>query len=446
MVYEEYYKPNLNEIKRLRSVKLKLVEEQISKIKETYSKETVYNGKEIRRTVFISLIQKWNNKIIERVFAVKKKKEIEYQEVKRAVVGNSYILSRNIYTNWYGTNTIVVWSKKEAANKSYYFYPGDFDKWSICDIKEYNITAVKTYSNEDIAKLDDKYKYCNYDNITYIIHYLSMYNKQPKLEMLSKIEFTNLLNNTNLVKKLDDKKFCKWLYKQSVELQDFEKRQLTGTDVIYAYNHNISPVKAHSTRQNKLALKGFTNIYPQFDVDKTINYLISKNVSVNLYKDLIDALVYLKLDLTDTKNIYPNDFQYWHDFYTKQVTIDKNKNTDLMIKNQCEKYSKLIQDFSNDLVLLFPHNTNDFIEEGNALHHCVGRMGYNNKMANGETLIIFVRKKENVNKPFVTMEYNQHTKKVLQLYAENDTTPEDYVKSEIYNIWLPKAEKMIFAK
>lgn len=442
MVYEEYYKANLTEIKRLAKVQLKLTENQKNKILETYAN----NIGQIKRTIFISLIQKWNNKIIERTFATRQKKNIEYQEVKRAIVGNSYILTKNIATSWYGMNTIVCWNKKEAEKKAYYFCAYDFDLWIIHNIKEFNINVYKTYENEDIVALDDKYKYCNYDNTAYIIHYLSMYNKQPKLEMLSKIGFTNLINNTNLVRKLDNKKFCKWLYKQSVELQDFEKSYLTGVDMIYAYNHNISPVQAQSTRQNKLALKGFINIYPDFDVDKTINYLVKNNVSVNTYKDLIDALAYLKLDLKDTKNIYPNNFLYWHDYYTEQVNIDKNKETDLMLEKQCKKYSKLLQDFSNDLILIFPHNTNDFIEEGKTLHHCVGRMGYNKKMASDKSLIIFVRKKEEMNKPYVTMEYDQHTKQILQLYAENDTTPNNDVKNEIYNLWLPKVQKMIFAK
>ena len=69
-------------------------------------------------------------------------------------------------------------------------------------------------------------------------------------------------------------------------------------------------------------------------------------------------------------------------------------------------------------------------------------MNYNKKMADDETLIIFVREKENVNVPYYTLEYNPHNKKILQFYGINDSLPIDDVKKEIYNNWLPKIKKI----
>lgn len=64
-------------------------------------------------------------------------------------------------------------------------------------------------------------------------------------------------------------------------------------------------------------------------------------------------------------------------------------------------------------------------------------MGYNKKMANGESLIIFIRKKEDPDTPFITMEYNPKSKKINQLYGDHDKQPNKEIQKIIYNQWLP---------
>ena len=49
------------------------------------------------------------------------------------------------------------------------------------------------------------------------------------------------------------------------------------------------------------------------------------------------------------------------------------------------------------------------------------------KMANQETLIFFVRKLEELDKPFVTIEYSLKTKQILQCYAYRNSKPEEKV-------------------
>ena len=56
----------------------------------------------------------------------------------------------------------------------------------------------------------------------------------------------------------------------------------------------------------------------------------------------------------------------------------------------------------------------ELVKEGSALDHCVGRNGYDKKMAKEETLIFFVRKLEELDKPFVTLEYSLKTKQILR--------------------------------
>ena len=62
-------------------------------------------------------------------------------------------------------------------------------------------------------------------------------------------------------------------------------------------------------------------------------------------------------------------------------------------------------------------------------------------MAREETLIFFVRKLEDLETPFVTIEYSLKTKQVLQCYAYKNSTPDDNVLEFVNNKWLPHAKQ-----
>ena len=62
------------------------------------------------------------------------------------------------------------------------------------------------------------------------------------------------------------------------------------------------------------------------------------------------------------------------------------------------------------LILVVPKNGDEIRAEGEALHHCVG--GYVERVAKGETNIFFVRKADEPDKSYFTMEWNHN--KIIQ--------------------------------
>ena len=212
-----------------------------------------------------------------------------------------------------------------------------------------------------------------------------MYRKCPEIEILSKLGYERLRYNTAVLKKLKDKKFVKFLWR---ERGNDNIKNVTGQIVLKAYKHNLSIYEAYmlDSIERSFRTYDFKKDYPMLDIEKTKKYLIRNKVSLSSYCDLLKALMYFKLDLTDTKNSYPKDFQYWHDYYINQMETDKNKYIDIKIKEQANKYKRIIKPINDEIKMLFPNCTQDFINEGEALNHCVGRMGYNKKMANGESL------------------------------------------------------------
>lgn len=430
MKLENYFKKNEAEIKALTKLKLKITKEQEQKIINLASKHR-----------YISFIQKWRGKIIERVFATRRRKDkVEYQEVKRFIEGNSLIALRNIDHAYYAMGYSVLW-KDNWRRKGYTeeFY----NHWWYNDCDSFMLDAYETFDIDDIIALDDSLKYCAYNkSMRNVIFYITKYRKCPKLEMLSKLDFSMLDNNEVILKRLEDKHFCKWLFNQSTKMSQYERRFVAGRDVLRAYKRNVDILDMQ--RENAIRRR-YVEIFSiaELDKDKTIKYLLKNDINVSSYLDLIRAVKFLKLDLTDTKNIYPKDFKYWHDYYSKLYVDSLNAETDNKISAVAKKYERLLKPLPN-LTLLMPTKTRDFIEEGNSLHHCVGRMGYNNKMARDETVIIFIRQSEKVEKPYVTMEYDPHSKQIKQLYADHDSTPCQKLKDIIYGTWLPSVKKLRF--
>ena len=103
----------------------------------------------------------------------------------------------------------------------------------------------------------------------------------------------------------------------------------------------------------------------------------------------------------------------------------------------------LQRNLKDNFVVVIAKSPKDLINEGNILHHCVGSYNYDQKFAREESLIFFVRNKDNIQTPFVTLEYSLDKHKVLQCYGEHDTKPAEEVLNFVYKIWLPYANRKI---
>ena len=108
-----------------------------------------------------------------------------------------------------------------------------------------------------------------------------------------------------------------------------------------------------------------------------------------------------------------------------------------------EKYLPLEHDKRSAFICIIARSPADLIHEGEALDHCVGRMNYDQRFVREESLIFFVRTKEQPNTPLVTLEYSLSEHKVLQCYGEHDHKPSDDVLHYVNKVWLPYANKTV---
>ena len=114
------------------------------------------------------------------------------------------------------------------------------------------------------------------------------------------------------------------------------------------------------------------------------------------------------------------------------ITLKKTNNKVILIIVQYEDY-----------IIVIAKTPNQLVKEGSTLHHCVGRMNYDSKMAREETLIFFIRHKDKPNKPLATMEYSPRQKQILQCYGDHDSNPDEAISEFVRKKWLPYANRKL---
>lgn len=138
------------------------------------------------------------------------------------------------------------------------------------------------------------------------------------------------------------------------------------------------------------------------------------------YFDYLRNCESLNYIMTSDIVLYPKNFKKAHD---KAAVNVKNKN----LKEECKKIAELLPDmhdkydFSNDDFLIkAPDSGRDIIYEGQLLKHCVGN--YVPQVAEGKTVILFIRRKSAPDKPYVTVEVKND--KIVQVRGFSNQQPE----------------------
>jgi hypothetical protein len=323
--------------------------------------------------------------------------------------------------------------------------------------------------NLDYLERFPEYRYSEYKNAHYteVLGYLRLYEEFPETEYLIKSGLKYYATSKTILRQVrKDKSFHKWLVAHR-NFNMIDGRYYCNA-ILQAYKNNIPLEQANTLEHRKrhliadyhgkfiieyTHLKGAKGEYGRF-----FAYLDKQDISTYLYLDYIRACHYLQLDCKDDKIRYPKDFQRWHDIRIEEVRVMRAEEERLREEQARKEKEQLVQDFliaaekylplagfteDEHYAIFIARSPAELVKEGNALSHCVGHNGYDKKMANQETLIFFVRKLEELDKPFVTLEYSLKTKQVLQCYAYDNEKPEDKVLEFVNNKWLPYANHQL---
>ena len=336
-------------------------------------------------------------------------------------------------------------------------------QWHEGDIEYFRLYNKTRFINPEYLQKWPEYKYCAYDETADAFDYLNAYRKNPKIELIAKLLNCQYAKAPCINKKAEkDKNFLLFLRDNATYIKVYRP---ASNDICAAYNKKISIAEQtqesnmrrnfHTTFWRRHYLQDDDLAYIQYrDLDKKgrtkmIRYLIRNKINPESYKDYLIVLRELGLDMKDTKNLYPLDWQYWHDmrmhqYATQKAKINRAKKAAITrrIKEKAKEYAALLMQGEKFHILL-AKSKKELVKEGEILQHCVGRMDYDKRIIEGRSLVCFVREANALDVPFVTIEYSLLKNQVVQCYGKGDTKPNEDVMHFVDNVWQPKAKSII---
>lgn len=321
-----------------------------------------------------------------------------------------------------GYNELFVYKNGEWENESETSYYG-FDDNDFLSIKD---ELMKT----DVGKMG-LFEYLDYTGIdsyrsTYGRNYLLSLHDKPVIETLAKIGLGYLIPEV-IAEKIK-------IYENEKHL--WQKLGLSKANFEFAKNERLSSddfkklcsINRYDTKVDASAFFRWTG-----DFDKADMYsigIIVEHLGINL-KQIIDYLesVYYEQGCECEEAViqwrdYLRNYQtfYDHDPKTEEERFPeslKKAHDVLSMRNTKwayeyngfgKKFSELMKkwkhfEFENEkFKIIVPETPRDISLEGARQHHCVA--GYIKSVLDGECIILFLRKKECEDRPFLTLEYD----------------------------------------
>lgn len=178
------------------------------------------------------------------------------------------------------------------------------------------------------------------------------------------------------------------------------------------------------------------------DILKTLEYMKNqgeKKRNLNDWADYILNCKKLGYDITDKNVKYPREFRKMHDRVADEVVGRENAYRQKQFRKLYRKYTKLYGYEDRKFIVTLPKSPNDLIREGREMHHCVGT--YIDRYAEEESIILFIRRREAPDVPFITAEISPDNRPV-QIQDKYDEEPPEEVMTfwkKYQNVVLPAA-------
>ena len=299
-----------------------------------------------------------------------------------------------------------------------------------------------------------------------VSHYLKMYLRHPLLiERLTKVGFENIVADVvyrhGFSDALDEMQ-ARTHRILRVEKQDVSvlQDQKVGMPLLKKYQayvaiHLRGRAELFQWQLHNEVSEIPTDIFQYMTAEKFMRYIDAQFPiycearPANGYRDptmetlVITYVDYLHMcrrqayDMKEKSVLFPKNCAAAHDREAERIQkindAQKNKAFGIAYAGFARKAA-----LSNEeLQIVCPKRANDLVDEGKALHHCVG--SYIDKVTEGRCLIVFVRRVEEPKKPYVTVEVRDG--KIAQIHGDHNSDPTEEVKKFV-DLWSRKVLPM----
>ena len=335
-----------------------------------------------------------------------------------------------------GSGTNAVWKEKKN-------YASDKFQCSIAQVEFVGDVSALKYSGlrEYITRCMEN-NYGGTINLDKIIHYLRNWKQYPVVEQLCKRGFIATLEkemehryekgegltiDLEKGKITDALRLPERLIKHYIKSGD-EYARLVKYQNLYRMDPNVREEDLEWMDEHgvdELQVKGVLD-ESQMSIMRLCEYL--EHVRINQcfepksaiidWRDYLKAAKTIEVDLTDNKARYPSSLKREHDRAVAKQKLVLDEKKDEFFQAETERYGRLYAYKTDAYMIIPPKDMKDLFEEGRKLNHCVG--SYSDRIIAGETCIMFVRKTEEPDKPYFTIEISQRNSVVIQLRANSN--------------------------
>lgn len=209
---------------------------------------------------------------------------------------------------------------------------------------------------------------------------------------------------------------------QEHEIIKASRQQVTEQDIL-DWRQLGEPYCSSKTVTEWLPQMSFRKFLNYFAKQKRLHPKESINRLTGWYRDYIGMSHDLKVDLTHKLVRFPRDIKVAHDQLLPRYNKNKSDIEDGVFAEAVAKiYPSLpfTQYQKDGLCIRLPQLRSDLTTEGQSLSHCVGRESYYKNHIAGTYMIFFIRRSEEPDKPYFTMELNMQELRITQLYGYRD--------------------------
>lgn len=149
--------------------------------------------------------------------------------------------------------------------------------------------------------------------------------------------------------------------------------------------------------------------------------------SAQLWADYVRMLRDLDCDLTDKHLVFPNSLKREHDKAARKITQVKDEKLNAVFRERAVSNDKYAWE-NEEFKVLIPHDISELYEEGRKLSHCVGT--YGKVVAEGRSVVAFIRKATDVDTPLCTIEIRQNA--IVQARGMSNRPAENIPKMKTF--------------
>ena len=287
-----------------------------------------------------------------------------------------------------------------------------------------------------------KYAHCGWSAYSgmHILDYIDCWRINKGVEFLGKSDLWRLITPSFVRKLAADKGlFC--FFRE--HLNEIRKPDCRGgyyaaysiNEILHAYRHKTTLADAHATHEARYLFRGaYNQRYIPSEVNRfeLAKYLNKNDIKRYEYLRYAEYVHNCGEDICAFGVTMPRDFRTALEEYESRANeieakklIRKHKAYNSGIKSVSDMFAMLSRLSRNGLTVVLPVNVKQLVSEGNAMHNCIGTNGYDKRICEGKSLVVFLYKD---GKPFVDIEIDRERWTVRQCYAKCNTQTDEKIE------------------